>query len=107
MHVAAGSDVHVLTCTLGEEGEVIPPELALVSLFPTVTLAPKAAQPGSPLNLGLNRPYNNLAVLYARKLFTRLPSDHGRVVQVLPVASAVIITALGLVLTARSLPGVM
>jgi lysophospholipase L1-like esterase len=40
----------------------IPPELALVSLFPAVTLAPKAAQPGSPLNLGLNRPYNNLAV---------------------------------------------
>jgi len=41
------------------------------------------------------------------KLFTRLPSDHGRIVQVLPVASAVIITALGLILTARSLPGVM
>jgi nickel/cobalt transporter (NicO) family protein len=48
-----------------------------------------------------------LAVLYARKLFTRLPSDHGRMVQVLPVASAVIITVLGLILTARSLPGVM
>ena len=48
-----------------------------------------------------------LAVLYARKLFTRLPSDHGRIVQVLPVASAVIITVLGLLLTARSLPGVM
>jgi ABC-type nickel/cobalt efflux system permease component RcnA len=48
-----------------------------------------------------------LAVLYARKLFTRLPSDHGRLVQVLPVASAVIITVLGLILTARSLPGVM
>jgi len=48
-----------------------------------------------------------LAVLYARKLFTRVPSDHGRIVQVLPVASAVIITALGLILTARSLPGVM
>jgi ABC-type nickel/cobalt efflux system permease component RcnA len=48
-----------------------------------------------------------LAVLYARKLFTRLPSDHGRVVQMLPVASAVIITVLGVVLTARSLPGVM
>ena len=48
-----------------------------------------------------------LAVLYARKLFTRLPSDHGRIVQVLPVASAVIITTLGLILTARSLPGVM
>ena len=48
-----------------------------------------------------------LAVLYARKLFTRVPSDHSRIVQVLPVASAVIITALGLILTARSLPGVM
>ena len=48
-----------------------------------------------------------LAVLYARKLFTRLPSDHGRIVQLLPVASAVIITTLGVVLTARSLPGVM
>ena len=48
-----------------------------------------------------------LAVLYARKLFARLPADHGRIVQVLPVASAVIITVLGLVLTARSLPGVM
>ena len=37
-----------------------------------------------------------LAVLYARKLFTRLPSDHGRIVRVLPVVSAVIITVLGL-----------
>lgn len=27
-HVARGDDVHVLTCTLGEEGEVIPPDLA-------------------------------------------------------------------------------
>ena len=27
-HVARGDDVHVLTCTLGEEGEVIPPHLA-------------------------------------------------------------------------------
>lgn len=27
-HVARGDDVHVLTCTMGEEGEVIPPELA-------------------------------------------------------------------------------
>jgi N-acetyl-1-D-myo-inositol-2-amino-2-deoxy-alpha-D-glucopyranoside deacetylase len=27
-HAARGDDVHVLTCTLGEEGEVIPPELA-------------------------------------------------------------------------------
>lgn len=27
-HVDAGDEVHVVTCTLGEEGEVIPPELA-------------------------------------------------------------------------------
>jgi N-acetyl-1-D-myo-inositol-2-amino-2-deoxy-alpha-D-glucopyranoside deacetylase len=27
-HAAAGDDVHVVTCTLGEEGEVIPPALA-------------------------------------------------------------------------------
>lgn len=27
-HLAAGDEVHVLTCTLGEQGEVIPPELA-------------------------------------------------------------------------------
>ena len=27
-HVARGDDVHVLTCTLGEEGEVIPAHLA-------------------------------------------------------------------------------
>lgn len=27
-HVAAGDEVHVLTCTLGDEGEIIPPELA-------------------------------------------------------------------------------
>ena len=47
-----------------------------------------------------------LAVLYARRLFTRMPSSRP-VVQGLPVASAVIITALGLVLTVRSLPGVM
>jgi hypothetical protein len=38
------------------------PELALVSLTPTTLIAPKAVTPGSPLNLGLNRPYNNLSV---------------------------------------------
>jgi N-acetyl-1-D-myo-inositol-2-amino-2-deoxy-alpha-D-glucopyranoside deacetylase len=27
-HAALGDEVHVLTCTLGEEGEVVPPELA-------------------------------------------------------------------------------
>jgi lysophospholipase L1-like esterase len=40
----------------------IPPELALQSLVPVATIAPKAQAPGSPLNFALNRPYNNLAV---------------------------------------------
>src|SRR5207247_5686351 len=40
----------------------IPPELALLGLVPVATIAPSAQAPGSPLNLALNRPYNNLAV---------------------------------------------
>ena len=38
------------------------PELALVRLTPTTLIAPKALMPGSPLNQGLARPYNNLSV---------------------------------------------
>ena len=38
----------------------IPPVLTLVNLTPTIV--PKAATPGAPRNLGLARPYNNLAV---------------------------------------------
>ena len=39
-HVAAGDEVHVLTCTLGEEGEVIPPELAHLEGHPDDPLGP-------------------------------------------------------------------
>lgn len=39
----------------------IPPELRLVSLTPPV-IAPVSSTPGQPTNLGLARPYNNLAV---------------------------------------------
>jgi N-acetyl-1-D-myo-inositol-2-amino-2-deoxy-alpha-D-glucopyranoside deacetylase len=39
-HVAAGDEVHVLTCTLGEEGEVIPPELAHLEGHPDDLLGP-------------------------------------------------------------------
>ncbi len=39
----------------------IPTQLTLVSLTPTV-IAPKSASQGVPKNLGLGRPYNNLAV---------------------------------------------
>lgn len=39
-HAARGDDVHVLTCTLGEEGEVIPPSLAHLEGAPGDPLAP-------------------------------------------------------------------
>jgi lysophospholipase L1-like esterase len=45
---------------VGEPG--LPSELALVSLAPVPTIAPKSTEQGAPLNLGLERPYNNLAV---------------------------------------------
>ncbi|MGW5239535.1 N-acetyl-1-D-myo-inositol-2-amino-2-deoxy-alpha-D-glucopyranoside deacetylase [Monashia sp. NPDC004114] len=39
-HVARGDEVHVLTCTLGEEGEVIPEPLAHLEGHPDDTLGP-------------------------------------------------------------------
>ena len=48
-----------------------------------------------------------LTVIYARRLFQRLPADRGRFVAALPIASAAIITTLGAALTLRSLPGVL
>jgi lysophospholipase L1-like esterase len=45
---------------VGEPG--IPAELALASLVPVPTIAPKSADQGAPLNPSLGRPYNNLAV---------------------------------------------
>jgi N-acetyl-1-D-myo-inositol-2-amino-2-deoxy-alpha-D-glucopyranoside deacetylase len=39
-HVARGDEVHVLTCTLGEEGEVIPPELSHLEGHPEDALGP-------------------------------------------------------------------
>lgn len=39
-HVAAGDEVHVLTCTLGEEGEVIPPVLHDLAGHPDDPLGP-------------------------------------------------------------------
>jgi ABC-type nickel/cobalt efflux system permease component RcnA len=96
---------------LGISGGLLPCPSALVVLLSAIALHRLAF--GLALivafSLGLASVISGigLAVLYARKLFTRLPSDHGRIVPMLPVVSAVIITVLGLVLTARSLPGVM
>jgi ABC-type nickel/cobalt efflux system permease component RcnA len=47
-----------------------------------------------------------LLVLYARRLVDRLPLD-GRIVAAAPAASAMVIVALGIVLTVRALPGVL
>ncbi|AKU17661.1 PIG-L family deacetylase [Luteipulveratus mongoliensis] len=44
-HVADGDEVHVLTMTLGEEGEVIPPELAHLELPPGEPRDPDAQDP--------------------------------------------------------------
>ena len=57
----------------------IPAELRLVTLFPSPIIAPKSAATGSPANLGLPRPYNNLAVPGATSVdaLTRLTDDQG------------------------------
>lgn len=44
-HVAAGDEVHVLTCTLGEEGEVIPDDLRHLELPAGQERAPDAPDP--------------------------------------------------------------
>ncbi|HWW95780.1 MAG TPA: SGNH/GDSL hydrolase family protein, partial [Vicinamibacteria bacterium] len=40
----------------------LPPELTLISLLPATLIGPKASTPGTPANLTLPRPYNNLGV---------------------------------------------
>jgi len=45
-----------------------------------------------------------LAVLYARRMFLRIPTG-GRAARLLPVASAISVTLVGVVLTLRALPG--
>ena len=47
-----------------------------------------------------------LLVLYAREFMERLPLS-GRLARSVPVASALVIVALGVVLTARAVPGLM
>jgi hypothetical protein len=40
----------------------IPPQLTLLSLIPNPVIVPKSTTAGTPKNLGLARPYNNMAV---------------------------------------------
>ena len=93
---------------LGVSGGMIPCPSALVLLLGAIALDRTAF--GVVLvcafSLGLAGVVSGigLAVLYARRLFTRIPSS-GRAIRGLPVASAAIITILGLVLTLRALPG--
>jgi lysophospholipase L1-like esterase len=46
--------------TVTEPG--IPPELQLVALLPATVIGPKSPSAGTPNNLGLPRPYNNLGI---------------------------------------------
>jgi lysophospholipase L1-like esterase len=46
--------------TISEPGN--PPELQLVTLLPATLITPKASTPGTPNNLALPRPYNNLGI---------------------------------------------
>ena len=93
---------------LGVSGGMIPCPSALVLLLGSVALDRTAF--GVVLvcafSLGLAGVVSGigLTVLYARRLFARIPAS-GRAIRGLPVASAAIITVLGLVLTLRALPG--
>ena len=93
---------------LGVSGGMIPCPSALVLLLGAIALDRTAF--GVVLvcafSLGLAGVVSGigLAVLYARRLFARIPSS-GRAIRGLPVASAAVITILGLVLTLRALPG--
>ena len=93
---------------LGVSGGMIPCPSALVLLLGAIALDRTAF--GVVLvcafSLGLAGVVSGigLTVLYARRLFTRIPSS-GRAIRGLPVVSAAVITILGLVLTLRALPG--
>ena len=96
---------------LGISGGLIPCPSALVVLLSAIALHQVAF--GMALivafSFGLAAVVSGigLTVIYARRLFQRLPADRGRFVAALPIASAAIITTLGAALTLRSLPGIL
>jgi nickel/cobalt transporter (NicO) family protein len=94
---------------LGVSGGIIPCPSALVLLLSAIALDRAAFGIAlvAAFSLGLAGVISalGLAVLYARRAFARIPST-GRVLHALPVVSAVVITVLGVVLTARALPGI-
>ncbi len=93
---------------LGVSGGLIPCPSALVLLLSAVALdrAAFGVVLVAAFSLGLAGVISaiGLAVLYARRLFARVPSS-GRALRALPAASAVVITVLGVMLTARALHG--
>jgi ABC-type nickel/cobalt efflux system permease component RcnA len=92
---------------LGVSGGMIPCPSALVLLLGSIALHRTAfgVLLVCAFSLGLAGVVSGigLAVLYARRLFARIPSS-GRAIRGLPVASAAVITVLGLLLTLRALP---
>ena len=96
---------------LGISGGLIPCPSALVVLLSAIALHQVAFGMALILafSFGLAAVVSGigLTVIYARRLFQRLPADRGRFVAALPIASAAIITTLGAALTLRSLPGIL
>jgi ABC-type nickel/cobalt efflux system permease component RcnA len=96
---------------LGVSGGLLPCPSALVVLLSAIALHRvafgMALIVAFSLGLAVVVSATGLAVVYARRLFQRLPSERGRLVAALPVASALVITTLGAVLCARSIPAVL
>ena len=96
---------------LGVSGGLLPCPSALIVLLSAIALHRLAFGMAliAAFSLGLSAVISGvgLIALSARRLFARLPSDDGRVIRALPVVSALVITVLGIALTARALPAVM
>ena len=96
---------------LGVSGGILPCPSALIVLLSAIALHRLAFGMAliAAFSLGLAAVISGvgLIALSARRLFARLPSDDGRVIRALPVVSALVITVLGIALTARALPAVL
>ena len=96
---------------LGVSGGLLPCPSALVVLLGAIALHRVAF--GMALivafSLGLAAVISGigLAVLSARSLLQRVPGDHGRGARIASVASACIVTCLGVALVLRAVPGVV
>lgn len=91
---------------LGISGGLIPCPSALVVLLSAIALGRVALGLAliTVFSLGLASVLTGIGLLlvYAGKLFQRLPGDNGRFIQAIPVLSALFITLVGLGITVRA-----